>query len=407
MKKSNLQVLCLFDYYATTGFATVSENIVSELRKHFGARLTLHIFAINYFGEVVNQDDNTLVLPAPKVGEKPDPFGRYEFLRTLKVRDYDAVFMIQDIGVVMPFVEHMRYIKTAKAEAKTKSFKSIFYFPVDSPPLKKWFDELSFFDEIISYTEYGKAEVVKSRPDLKPKLKVIPHGVNPKHFYPLDEERKSLARRAYFGEHADKFIITSVNRNQPRKDIPNTIQAFKQYKTLFNENSLLYLHMHPNDPLGWDLHSVCEQLNLKEGVDVMFPPTEFDNAQASIEILNEIYNSSDVYLTTTTGEGWGLGITEAMMCKLPVIAPNNTSIIEIGDHGSRLFALEETYPYCSHFDNIVREQCNYIEAAEKLDMVFNSPEQVAEKVTNGYEYAKKINWETICVKWIEIFENLF
>ena len=32
------KILCLMDYVARTGFATVSKNIVKELKKHFGQK---------------------------------------------------------------------------------------------------------------------------------------------------------------------------------------------------------------------------------------------------------------------------------------------------------------------------------------------------------------------------------
>ena len=54
-----------------------------------------------------------------------------------------------------------------------------------------------------------------------------------------------------------------------------------------------------------------------------------------VNILNEIYNASDLYLTTAWGEGWGLTVTEAMCCHVPVVAPANTSLIEILDSGNR------------------------------------------------------------------------
>lgn len=408
MKKPNVRVLCLFDYYCTTGFATVSTNIVDELKRHFGERLTLHIFAVNYFGAVATPDAYTTVIPASKVGLKPDAFGRYEFLATLKANEYDAIFMIQDIGVIAPFIEHLRHIKNVKAEGGKKTFKTIFYFPVDNAHyLKRWFDDFSFLETIVTYTDYGKREIVKRREELKPKIKVIPHGTNEKHFYPLDKKIIAEKRKDYFGKHADKFIITCVNRNQPRKDIPNTILSFKHYRDNYNKNSVLYLHMNALDEMGWNLKVILEQLDLVPGEDVLFPPEGLEDAGAKISLMNEIYNTSDMYLTTTTGEGWGLGITEAMMCKLPVLAPNNTSIIEMGDNGQRIFTLEETYPYCATYDSIMREQSNYVEVAEKIDHIKNHPEEVAVKTQTAYDYARTLSWENVCKKWIELFETLY
>jgi hypothetical protein len=76
-------------------------------------------------------------------------------------------------------------------------------------------------------------------------------------------------RKQYFGDNADKFIVGCVNRNQSRKDIPTTIFGFMEYWESHNKNALLYLHMDPKDPMGWDLKTILKQTPLKEGIDYM------------------------------------------------------------------------------------------------------------------------------------------
>ena len=48
------------------------------------------------------------------------------------------------------------------------------------------------------------------------------------------------------------------------------------------------------------------------------------------DALVGLYNAADLYLTTSLGEGWGLGVTEAMSCHTPVAMPKHTSLDEIG-----------------------------------------------------------------------------
>lgn len=106
------KILCWFDYVARTGFATVSKNIVSEIRKHYGNEFILEIVAINYFGEDFMQDEFTLVTSAKLNDGKQDDFGRNYFLKRLHDIDYDGVFVCQDLGVVVPIIEVMQFIKT-------------------------------------------------------------------------------------------------------------------------------------------------------------------------------------------------------------------------------------------------------------------------------------------------------
>ena len=310
--KKPCKVLCLFDYQSFTGFSTVSTNVKRELKKHFGNDLQLDICAINYFGEPKEEADGTYVISAVKSAPKKDDFGRFGFLKILKEsNEYDGIFIIQDLGVIVPIIKILEHIKTEKKAANQKSFKSMFYFPVDCKLIDKLVEGLEFFDCLVAYTEYGKNEVLRLRPELKTKIKVIPHGNNPKHFYSLPAEEILSFRKEYFGDNAEKFIITNINRNQPRKDIPTTIFAFIEAKKQWAEKGLknepfLYLHMNAKDPMGHDLRAILRQTDLIEGKDYMLLDTDTANKGATIEMLNKIYNASDVYLTTTLGEGWGL-----------------------------------------------------------------------------------------------------
>jgi glycosyltransferase involved in cell wall biosynthesis len=53
-------------------------------------------------------------------------------------------------------------------------------------------------------------------------------------------------------------------------------------------------------------------------------------ALAEVELV-KYYNAADLYLSTSLGEGWGLGITEALASGCPVAIPNHTACREIGD----------------------------------------------------------------------------
>lgn len=419
--KTPSKVLCLFDYKSFTGFSTVSTNIKSALKKHFGDDLMLDIVAINYFGEPFREDDGTYVISAIKSAPKKDDFGRMGFLKILNdSNEYDGIFIIQDLGVILPIVPVLRTIKEKKKENKQKSFKSIFYFPVDCRLIDKLTEGLDFFDCVVTYTEYGRKEVLRLRPELKGKLKVILHGNNPKHFFPIDKEEIKPFRKEYFGDNADKFIITNVNRNQPRKDIPTTIFSFIEAKSQWKENNLpyepfLYLHMNPNDPLGWDVRAILMQTDLVEGVDFKLLDEHTANVGADISVLNKIYNASDVFLTTTLGEGFGLTLSEAMATKTPIICPKSTSFIEMTDNGKRAYTVDNLLPICNMVDNVIRQQCDMFEVAENIihvakgkagmleDIGFS--EHLNQRLESGYKWVRSIDWDVICKQWIEYFKQ--
>jgi len=408
-------ILCLMDYGkdTRTGFATVSSNIKREIKKAYGEQVSLDILGINHYGDDYVEEDGTRVFSAKINDVKNDDFGRYYFLKMVQEGDYDGIFIIQDLGVIHPIIPILESIKQKKKEANKKLFKSIWYFPVDCHLFATLTRHLEFFDVVVTYTEFGRDEILKFRPDLKGKIKVVNHGNNPKDFYPLNEEEKKKFRKEYFGKNADKLIITNVNRNQPRKDIPNTIFGFIEAKKDWKQNGLtkepfLYLHCMPKDPLGHDLRAILMQTQLVEYKDFMLLPKQYEENLLGIDMLNGIYNSSDVFITTTLGEGWGLTITEAFATKLPVIAPNTTSIKEISGEGSRAYLLETIVPFCSTVDNIIREQSDCWEIGERIIEVsndlLNKNQKLNDKVEKAYKYVNTLTWEDVCKRWIEYFK---
>jgi len=405
------------DYVARTGFGTVSKNIVKELKKHYGNDLLLDIIAINYFGEPYHEDDNTFVISARLNDVNDDPFGRFFFLKILKETDaYDGIFICQDLGTITSFMEVLEHIKQDKKDNNKKVFKSIFYTPVDCPqliyPLVKGLD---FFDVLVTYTEFGRKLINGLRPELK--VKVVPHGNSSKDFFPMAEEDIKKFRQEYFGENADKFIITNINRNQPRKDIPNTIFGFIEAKEVWRDElpkPFLYLHTHPKDPMGWDIRALMMQTDLVEDVDYKLLPKEYEEQGTETALVNKIYNASDVYLTTTLGEGWGLGFSEAAACKVPIIAPYTTSFIEMSNYGKNAYMLESLYPFVNETDNVIRQQTDIYEIAETIKYVaeakfclleeLNAKAILQEKIENNYKWSKKIEWSEVCKSWIEYFK---
>lgn len=408
------KILILCDYVARTGFGTVSKNIMEELRRSFGHRLKKTIIAVNYFGEPFWEDESTYVISAKLNDVKKDDYGRYFFLKFLQENDYDGIFICQDLGVIRPFIEVLQHIKSEKKEKNRKGFKSIFYFPVDCHIIEELTKDIEFFDLLVTYTDFARKEVLRFQPHLKGKIKVIPHGNNSKDFYPMPEQEKLAFRREYFGENAEKIIITNVNRNQPRKDIPNTIFGFIEAKAIWDSSlppPFLYLHCHPQDPMGWDLRAIMLQTDLEEDVDYKLLPKQYELEMVPTELVNKIYNASDIFLTTTLGEGWGLTFSEAAGCKLPIIAPYTTSFMEMSGYGQRAYMLETIYPICQPNDNVIREQTDIYEIAEKLVLlsqhIKNQSFDLSKRVELNYEWAKSIEWSKVCKSWADYFKQVF
>lgn len=425
-------MLILADWHgASTGFGTVTNNILPYIQAHYGKDLLIVMVAINYFGEEYTVGNLTVVsaknyfVPEPQAaGEgqpmkviEPDPFGRHSFLRILAIDEvgFDLCFIIQDLSIVSDLAVTMKEMKKYKQAQNKRNFKSLVYMPVDAKLTKAELYNIDFFDTIVTYNEFSRNEIVRNRPELLKKVKKIPHGNSSKDFFPMPEQEVAEFRKAYFGDNADKIIFANINRNQPRKAIGETILAFIEAKKewALERQPFLYLHMMEKDPLMWgyDLKKIFAQTDLVENVDYMIAPQEFFTKSngAPISLLRSIYNAVDICITTTTGEGWGLSVTEAFACRKPVILPLNTSLIEISNNGQRAYGMTNMVPFINEFDHVIREQTDIYECADTMKGAAKNLLSGIDKpiIDAAQRYVGTLTWKSVSDKFIAYFDELF
>jgi len=395
MAKSKIKMLFYGDApTVATGFGTVSRNILTEL--HNTGKYDISVLGVNYWG-----DPHSFPFPIWPVGiGSRDPYGRQRCLdKMAQDFDYDVLFLLQDSFILESFMA-----KGLPQLRQLKKFLTVGYFPIDGVPKKRWVDCMNMFDVPVTYTEFAKRECILACPSIANKLHVLPHGANLQDFYPLSREEIDNFRQEYFGKHASKFIITNVNRNQQRKDIPRLMLAFKEFKKR-RPNSVLYLHMAPRDQ-GWDLIETVTGVGLRLNEDVLFPGNNFGPNQGfPIDVVNKIYNASDVVASTTLGEGWGLSTVEAMACKTPIVFPDNTALTEIiGEDRGFLVKSGETpddFTVLPHDNEVLRPVTSVVDMAEKLLLVHDNRELATERVENAYKWlTTNLVWKKdIVPKW--------
>ena len=384
---------------SATGFSTVSRNIFEGLYRT--GRYQIDVFGINYWGDPHNFPYR--IWPA---GTNPqrDPYGRQKAVQFIPKMDFDILFLLQDsfimdfLPVMLPHMEMNR----------PKPFKSILYFPVDSVLKQKWGENISHADYLVAYSEFGKSEALKVLPD-REDMRVIPHGVNTRDYYPLPKSDAERFRKEYFKDQADKFIITNLNRNQQRKDVPRTIMALKEFRKQCPD-SILYLHMAMKDQ-GWDLPEVCSGMGLDSSKDVIFPQNFGPNQGYPREIVNALYNASDVIVSTTLGEGFGLSWIEAMSAKKPVIMPDNTTLSEFitDDLGYLVKSGSDPslWTVIPHDNEVLRPLVDVDDMVAKLVHVYNNREEAAKKAEKAYKWAvADMDWQrSIATQWVDVFDE--
>lgn len=392
------KVLCWSDSpNAGSGFGTVSKHVIKAL--YNTGEYLIHQLAINDHGDF-DSDVPWEIRPA-KLHDPADPQGREMFYHTLLNEDYDIVWMLNDLYVTHDIHAIMRNIKMRIKAKGRKPPVFIYYYPVDNKGLE-CYGALEESDIIVCYSDFGKEQTLLATPHLEHKLVQIPHGVDVNTFHPLEEHKINELKQKYFSVSSDTVVVTNINKNSRRKQIPYSMLAFKEFKQIV-PNSLMYVHAIVNDPYGYDLLKVAGSLGLELGRDIIFPhPNTFPIPDKE---LNEIYNASDVFLTTHLGEGWGLTITEAMSAGVPVVAPNNTCMPEqLGKESERGYM----YP-CNDYtwmDNSgFRVKGNMPDIVNAMIAAYTGKRYTNPKVIAANNWARQHSWEEITKRWIDLFNK--
>ncbi len=154
-------------------------------------------------------------------------------------------------------------------------------------------------------------------------FKYVPHGLNPDIYFPIDESKDKGYRdfkKLIFKEEDPEFVVYFNSRNIRRKQIPDTLIAFRLFLDSLPEDKRkgckILLHTELTSNAGTDLDAVREYFFEENYEDnVIFSLNKLSQQQ-----LNYLYNLADVQVLITSNEGWGLTLTEAMLAGTPIIA---------------------------------------------------------------------------------------
>ena len=327
---------------ATTGFATVGRNLFPHWT---AAGVAVDVWAIHFdgwgYGDVPYQ-----LFPA---GTPQRPWNSAEMLTAFLTKlctgapgggAYSHVWMLMNAEALSVG----DFPKQFAACCKKYGIHSTLYFPVDAdarPSDGPWYEILRCVDVAVTFTEYGKREARKAmeignlKLEMGRQIKVLPHGVEAR-FRPLPDraavraqfrvplEKLPAASRAFLAP--GDFCLVAVNKNEWRKDLLRTLEILKGLLDA-GVPAKLILRTAPNGAPGGGgipIDHAAAALGLRANVDwTRLDPVGPDELVA-------LYNAADLYLTTSMGEGWGLGIGEALACGTPVALATHTSCGEIG-----------------------------------------------------------------------------
>ncbi len=205
----------------------------------------------------------------------------------------------------------------------------------------------------IAMSRFGQAQLKKHDIDSY----YIPHLINTDLYTP-SAEWGSIAREKYGWQ--DKFVIGTVGTNhEQRKNWVAGMKAVSKFSKMHPGEVIYYMHTNPFDERGIDLQRLREVLEIED--ITKFPSMSDMQTGIPMENMARMYNTLDVFLLPSRGEGFGIPIVEALACGVPVITTDCTAQTEIcKDSGSwmikNLFPIwtgQNSWQFDSHPDDIV------------------------------------------------------
>jgi len=249
-------------------------------------------------------------------------YGNLHLIRDImKNEKPDFVFLMTDPRYYVDFWA------TLEHEIRTK-IPIIYYNVWDNLPYphynKHFYESCDALYCISKQTENVVKEVLGKNNKF---ISYIPHGINPKYFYPVSSSNpeyltlQSLKQQVFEGKEYE-FVGIVNNRNIRRKCIPDILVSWKMFIDQLpkeaQEKCFLILKTSIIDNAGTDLKAVCEML-FGYDKDKKYNVKIIDQG-LPVQGMNLLYNIADFSINLSSAEGWGLSFTEALMVGKPVIA---------------------------------------------------------------------------------------
>ena len=391
-----MKVLWLSDAGCTTGFSRVTHAIGERLVEDFGHEV--HVLATNYRGdswmcERPGHDHVTplrLYRPDTIVGN--DIYGRARIIEMLARVEPDVVVFLQDPQVVL----NTLFANTKDPERILLQYRPmITYIPCDGTDLPPtWTGVLPSVTNVVAMSEWGQKFYKPS--------KLVYHAIDQETFWPIWEKPKTTSTgivcttkeecKAAFGLDPEKFLVGRIDTNSGRKDYAALIKALWP---LMEEHADVEAWFHCQDEAPYSglrmQDMFLRNLTKVKPERFHFPGLHTSFEGWDLEDINVLYSAFDIFVSTSRGEGAGLGNMEAIACGIPVIAQNVSAIPEyVGPGGILLEPSGYMSTPPSGEDTWLPDIPAFTAAMERL---YQDPDLRRELGEAGVKHIRQFTWD--------------
>lgn len=292
--------------HAPTGYGNQTRVFAPRLKKLLGHDVVIGAF-YGLQGAPLKTADGLWMLPGGR-----DAYGNDVLAADAHYMGADIVITLIDVWVLHQEV--------------TKQFRWCPWLPVDhdpAPPLVV--EALQTAYQPIAYSMFG----VEKLQEYGYQPMYVPHGVETKVFKPMPQKK---ARARFGGCDEDTFLvgIVAANKGQPsRKAFDQQIRAFAEFNRR-HPKSMLYLHTDfEGKNMGENISDIIQRAGIPPKCIGRPEAYKYDRGLIDDDYMVGIYNTFDVLMNASKGEGFGIPILEAQACGTPVIVTDFSSMPEL------------------------------------------------------------------------------
>jgi glycosyltransferase involved in cell wall biosynthesis len=321
-ERKKIMLIC-DDLRVHSGVATVARELVLNTAQHFNwvniAGAINHPEKGKRFDLSGDTNNNTGLEDSSVFLYPVDGYGDADLIKQLiELEKPDAIMLITDPR----YFEWLFMIENEIRKTMPIIYLNI-WDDLPAPLYNKAFYESC--DALLAISKQTKLinELVLDEKRGNKVIEYVPHGLNHEMYYPIEKENElkelEQLKSQLFGGKEKDFVVFFNSRNIRRKQIPDTMLAFKIFlDTLPKEKAAkcaMIMHTEIVSDHGTDLEAVRKILFNEYPEAIHFSTNKLDNKQ-----LNQLYNIADAQILLTSNEGWGLSLTEAILAGTVIIA---------------------------------------------------------------------------------------
>ena len=222
----------------------------------------------------------------------------------------------------------------------------------------------------------------------------IPHGVNIGIFYPKD----------FTKEHPRKFTCLYIGRNEARKRIDRLIKAFSIARKEVDIELVLQCSPEPEQAIdhGFVISELCHKYGVGNEIHVV-PQTQFHRDESE-KIQSNLINSSDLFVTATSIESFGLPILESFACGKPCVVPSWNAPHWLASEGRGYAARIETT-----IDHLAGNELGIVDAKDFAKGILTFVQDKGyykEAAEKAYQFGIAHDWRRIFIQWDSLMQSI-